>query len=164
MSVQEVSFLLLYIVGQYGEYFALNNKQIHWRGFDGAENVESFTNGFVKWIDATDSAFDTIGDGEKADWVMSLEVGEHIPAEYTSQFLDTLDRHNKKGVIISWAVPEQGGHSHVNELSNEEVVRMFETRGYVQTEWTHAFQNELRGEADYAWFKDTCLVFVRALQ
>lgn len=30
----------------------------------------------------------------------------------------------KYGLIISWAIPGQGGHQHVNELSNEVVVKV----------------------------------------
>jgi hypothetical protein len=61
---------------------------------------ESFTEGYVKWIDVTDPLFDTIA--KKFDWVMSLECGEHIPPEATEAFIDLLDRHNTKGVILSW--------------------------------------------------------------
>ncbi len=37
------------------------------------------------------------------DWVLSLEVGEHIPSEFEDSFLGNIDRHNRKGVILSWA-------------------------------------------------------------
>ena len=43
--------------------------------------------------------------------VMSLEVGEHIPADYEAIFLDNLARHAKEGVLLSWARPNQGGAS-----------------------------------------------------
>ena len=50
-------------IGQYGFWFRNNSPFIHWRGYDGAENVESFTSKMVKWIDVTDPLFDTI-DGQ----------------------------------------------------------------------------------------------------
>ena len=93
-------------VGQYGAWFSKHAPQITWSGFDGAANVDSFTNGRVKWTDATVPYFDTIP--FTADWVMSLEVGEHIPPNTTSQFIKTLVRHAKKGIILSWAIPGQG--------------------------------------------------------
>ena len=73
-------------VGQYGFWFRAHNATIDWRGFDGAENVESFTGGAVKWIDVTDPLFDSID--QHPDWVMSLECGEHIPPEATDAFID----------------------------------------------------------------------------
>ena len=61
-------------VGQYGFWFRAHNATIDWRGFDWAENIESFTSGVVKWIDVTDPLFDSID--QHQDWVMSLECGE----------------------------------------------------------------------------------------
>jgi len=39
------------------------------------------------------------------DWVISLEVAEHIPAESEAVFLDNIVRHAREGVVLSWAVP-----------------------------------------------------------
>ena len=142
-------------VGQYGHWFRENNASIQWQGYDGAENIESFTEGYVKWIDVTDPLFDTIA--KKFDWVMSLECGEHIPPEATEAFIDLLDRHNTKGVILSWAIVGQGGHSHINERSNEDVVARFLKRGYKQEQW----QQEARDAAKYFWFQNTFMVFTR---
>ena len=144
-------------VGQYGFWFRAHNATIDWRGFDGAENIESFTGGAVKWIDVTDPLFDSID--QHPDWVMSLECGEHIPPEATDAFIDLLDRHNRKGVILSWAVIGQPGHSHINTRSNEDVVARFLERGYYQDQWTGDFQREGRESANYYWFKDTFMVF-----
>ena len=52
------------------------------------------------------------------DAVLSLEVGEHIPEDYEDIYLENLDRHADKIIILSWAVPEQGGFGHVNERDN----------------------------------------------
>jgi len=61
-------------IGQYGAVFETYSSRILWRGYDGAGNVENFTNGRVKWFDATDVALDTING--LADWVVSLEIAE----------------------------------------------------------------------------------------
>ncbi len=45
------------------------------------------------------------------DWVFSIEVAEHIPKTYEQIYIDNLVRH---GIILSWAVPKQEGHGHVN--------------------------------------------------
>ena len=39
------------------------------------------------------------------DWVISLEVAEHIPAESEAIYLDNIVRHAREGVVLSWAVP-----------------------------------------------------------
>ena len=43
-----------------------------------------------------------------------MEVAEHIPQQYEQIFLDNLVRLAKEGIILSWGVPGQRGHSHIN--------------------------------------------------
>ncbi|KXS19245.1 hypothetical protein M427DRAFT_53199 [Gonapodya prolifera JEL478] len=148
-------------IGQYGMWFKENNAvNIQWHGFDGAENVHEFTNGLVTWTDATDPLFDMIP--IRADWVMSLEVGEHIPPEKTDNFLDTLVRHSRTGVIVSWGIPGQPGHAHINCRPNSEIIELMAQRGYIQDSWTKEFQKHLRDTCSYFWLKETVMVFKRA--
>ena len=77
-------------VGQYGYWFKAKKANIKWIGYNGAENVDEFTDGYVQWTDTTNKIFDNIEE-EKGDRVMSLEVGEHIPHETTLDFISTLD-------------------------------------------------------------------------
>ena len=92
---------------------------------------------------------------------MSLKVGEHIAPSSTSQFLSLLDRHCKIGIIISWAVPGQGGHGHINELPTSRIMEHLLEKGYYQNDWTNKFQNEARESASYPWFKKSVLVFLK---
>ncbi|KAK7004452.1 hypothetical protein BgiMline_005973, partial [Biomphalaria glabrata] len=39
------------------------------------------------------------------DWILSIEVAEHIPAKFEEIYLDNLVRHAREGIILSWAVP-----------------------------------------------------------
>ena len=39
------------------------------------------------------------------DWVVSLEVAEHIPVEYEQPYLANLASLSSMGVILSWATP-----------------------------------------------------------
>ncbi len=39
----------------------------------------------------------------KYDWIISLEVAEHIPAQFESIYIDNLVKHAKEGIILSWA-------------------------------------------------------------
>ena len=38
----------------------------------------------------------------ESDWVLSLEVGEHVPSRYEDMYLRNLHAHNCKGIILSW--------------------------------------------------------------
>jgi hypothetical protein len=72
------------------------------RMFDGAENVEKVTGGRAKWADLTEPLEDVL----PADWVLSLEVGEHIHAGTASEaFIRNLHEHNLRGTVVSWGVP-----------------------------------------------------------
>ena len=92
------------------------------------------------------------------DWSLSLEVGEHIPAAYEDAFLDNLYRHNRKGIVLSWAVPGQGGHGHCNERDNEYVRHRMRERGYRSDPPT---EQRLRGASRLPWFEKSLMVFVR---
>ena len=146
-------------IGQYGSFFQKVAPTIVWKGYDGAGNVEAFTQGKVKWIDVTDSDLDTID--FVADWVISLEVGEHIPANKTESFLNLLHRHNKKGILLSWAIKGQGGHGHINEKNNDEVTNLVAAMGYYQNVWTKTFTIDSRKVAQHWWFQNSFMVFLR---
>jgi 2-polyprenyl-3-methyl-5-hydroxy-6-metoxy-1,4-benzoquinol methylase len=72
--------------------------------------VEEATNNAVKFMDLSSRKWL----GHQFDWILSLEVGEHIPHQLEDVFIGNLVRHAKKGIILSWAVPGQEGHHHVN--------------------------------------------------
>lgn len=97
------------------------------------------------------------------DWVLSLEVGEHIPQEYEDTFLSNIDKHNKHGVILSWAVPGQGGDGHVNCKTNEEVILKLKERGYeFDSEETRKLRNVCGiYPTPCYWFRNTLMVFRR---
>jgi SAM-dependent methyltransferase len=96
--------------------------------------------------------------GRLYDWVLSLEVGEHLPAVYEEVFLDTLHRHNRLGIVLSWAVPGQGGHGHVNERPNWYLRARLSARGYAHDPTA---EQRLRAAATYPWFPNTLMVFRR---
>ena len=96
-------------VGQYGHYLLSQDPTIRYRGYDGASNVESVTNGFVQWFDLTVPLSLPV-----ADWVISLEVGEHIPHKDEMNYVRNLHAHNCRGIIISWGNVLQRGHGHIN--------------------------------------------------
>ena len=68
---------------------------------------------------------------EKPDWILSLEVGEHIPKEFESAFIQNLTRNAKKGIIISWAIKGQGGYGHFNEQNNKYIKNLLYKFGFI---------------------------------
>ncbi len=122
---------------------------------DGALNVEAFTNGRVRWADLTQPL---LLDDSPFEWVVSLEVGEHLPQLYEAQFFRTLDKHNTCGVALSWAVEGQPGKGHVNCRSNEYVSAKMRELGYSLDNSTMA---EARAGAEWWWFKNSFMLFRR---
>ena len=96
--------------------------------------------------------------GRTYDFVMCLEVGEHIPAEFETALILNLTGHAEKGIILSWALPGQGGHAHVNERSNEYIEELFEWLLWVVDPRAKA---ALRQAARLRWLQKTIMVFIR---
>lgn len=102
-------------------------------GFDGIKRIKNLTGGLVQQADLAIR----LDFGRKWEIVLSLDVGEHIPAEFQEQFIDNICRHAQKLAIISWAVPGTRGWGHVNCLSTKAVAAAFRRHGFVrQDEWT----------------------------
>ena len=141
-------------IGLYTEY--LNARGCRCRGFDGIPQIGQITGGLVEYLDL--SRPQTLD--EVFDWVLCLEVLEHIPRDFEAVALDTLHRHNRQGVVISWAVPGQAGLGHVNCRPNEYVADWFVGHGYRHDLPT---QQRLRQSASIAWLKNTLMVFRRSV-
>ena len=90
------------------------------------------------------------------DFVLCLEVGEHIPKEFEQIFLDNVCSLTKKDLVLSWAVPGQGGTAHVNEQPNEYIIAQCEQRNLKLQE---KLTKRLRKYSSLKWFKNTLLVF-----
>ena len=67
----------------------------------------------------------------RADWAMAIEAGEHVPREHEGMFVRNLHAHNCRGVVLSWAKLNQGGHGHVNTHDPAYVRAIFHDLGYV---------------------------------
>lgn len=53
------------------------------------------------------------------DWILCLEVAEHIPKQFSTTLLQNLKQHARRGLIISWS-SDWEGIGHVNCLPEEE--------------------------------------------
>ena len=92
--------------------------------------------------------------------VISLEVGEHIPAEHMNTYLDNITNNCDNYLITSWAIRGQAGFGHVNCLDNHEIIPLIEKRGFkLMEKETEEVRNIDLSEAP--WFKNTLLIFKR---
>ncbi|XP_022255992.1 uncharacterized protein LOC111088934 isoform X1 [Limulus polyphemus] len=132
-------------------------KVLTWTGFDGAGNIEAvIKDRFIKFLDLSEEQHLP----EKYNWVMSLEVGEHIPAVFEDTFLDNVVRHACNGVILSWAIPGQEGHYHVNCRDNNYIKAKMAKRGFIND---LAMETWIRRATHFPHFKNTLMVFNRAV-
>jgi len=99
---------------------------------------------------------------EPVEFLLCIEVCEHVPQSYEKQLLDTITRHvaPKGTVVISWAVPGQGGLGHVNCQTNKYVIETFKRLGFLYNEEESEF---LRKASKEPWFKNTLLFFQRSV-
>lgn len=135
--------------GFYVSYF--RSSGIDCLGFDGYPKTQELTSGMCGVLDLSKKI-----DLPKRDWVISLEVGEHIPVDKEAVFISNLTRHCREGVIVSWAIPGQGGEGHVNERSNEYIIDRFIERGFSEATFR---SRELRQSSKLKWFANTLMMF-----
>jgi hypothetical protein len=82
--------------------------------YNGAANVEAHTSKLVRYVDFTLPL-----NLPRTNWVISFEVGEHVPSMYEGMFVRNLHAHNCRGIVVSWATFRQkGGTSHINLHDN----------------------------------------------
>lgn len=125
-----------------------------YHAYDGAGNGPEFTKGMMEYVDLTLPLNLPI-----TDWVISFEVGEHIPTTFEGMFVRNLHRHNRKGIILSWAIPGQPGKAHINNHSNDYLIGVFESLGYVHdVSLSNRFRNP---DKNYKWFTRSLMVFRR---
>lgn len=142
-------------VGQFGHALRARAPNMEYHGYDGAGNVEEFTNNYVRFIDLTQPL-----NLKRTEWVISSEVGEHIPHKFEQQVIANLHAHNCKGVILTWAVLGQNGNGHINNHRNDYVIHIFQELGYSLNE---LMTQALRNSAGSSWWlRGSSMVFERA--
>jgi cyclopropane fatty-acyl-phospholipid synthase-like methyltransferase len=137
-------------MGNYVKTFQLNN--INATGFDGNLSTPELTNNLCNVLDLSiPKQFD-----EPFDWVMSLEVGEHLPQQFEDIFIHNLHNNNKYGIVLSWAIKGQIGYGHVNCQNNDYIKSKICDLGYIND---IEIENKLREDSTLSWFKNTIMVF-----
>uniref|UniRef100_A0A0B7A272 Uncharacterized protein n=1 Tax=Arion vulgaris TaxID=1028688 RepID=A0A0B7A272_9EUPU len=140
--------------GLYKKHLDSLGEVISYTAFDGAPYCETVTNGVVQFLDLTAPQFGL----EAYDWVISVEVGEHIPAKYEDTYLDNLVRHAKEGIVLSWALPGQSGLSHINNKELSAVIEQLNKRGF---DINKSAGEPLRNAASFKWLRANVHVYYR---
>ena len=147
-------------VGQYELLIRRHNCSTPYNSYDGSVESETFTGGLVKHLDLT--SVPTPPDSPRRlpprAWTVSLEVGEHIPRKYETQYIQNLHTSNTHGIVLSWSNSRYGQH-HVNPRNASYVLQTFAALGYVYDEAT---SRRVRKAATYPWFRRGLLVLNRS--
>lgn len=145
--------------GFYTNYINQNsNNEIMCWGIDGNPNTVKLAGSTTSIADLTKPL-----SWHVSDWVLCLEVGEHIPSTFEATFLQNLDKLNRYGIILSWAIPGQGGDGHVNCQNNQDIINKMEALGFVfRVEETKDLREQCGTYPNPCyWFRDTLMVFRR---
>jgi len=152
--------------GQYGVFFeSLRNSTARhraagpiprYRGVDGMRNVEEFTRrlgppgALTTFANICDPAV-SLG---VHDWVMSFEVGEHLPQSCLATYLRLLDSSNRRGIILSWS-PMVSGQCHINARAPNLLIGTLRLMGY---ELDRGATVHGRHRAHLSWMRHNYLV------
>lgn len=90
--------------------------------------------------------------------VMCLEVAEHIHLDQTEAFTANIKALCADKLVLSWALPGQGGRRHVNEQPSEWVISLMRAKGFTVDA---AKSHELSEAATIKWFKRSIYAFQR---
>ena len=138
--------------GIYKELFEQLGHVISYDAFDGAPFAELTTDNRVKFLDLSVPVYHL----NLYDWIISVEVAEHIPKEYEHIYLDNIVRFAKEGVILSWAKIGQGGLAHINNQNFSYVKEQMEKRGFKHDEKDSFY---LKSKCSTSFFKENLNVF-----
>jgi SAM-dependent methyltransferase len=135
-----------------GDYVKkLNDSGIVAHGIDGNPKTPEFNqNCFVHDILGKETCV--------AEWIVCLEVGEHIPPQHEGRFMEAITNGATMGIILSWFPQEGHGIGHFNPLPNEIVKAKMAERGFKSDEEA---QEKLRKAATCWWFTLSLMCFRR---
>jgi hypothetical protein len=129
------------------------NHEISCKGFDGSPLTPELTGGLCEVMD-----FSKPVDIGQFEMVLSLEVGEHIPAEYEQIFIWNLCYASNKFILLSWAVEGQYGIGHINCRNNNYIIGELDKLNFRYVKWMSEI---LRDESTLPWFKNTLMLFIK---
>lgn len=121
--------------------------------YDGINGIGKMTRGLVEHADLTSQM-----SASPAEWVLVLEVMEHIPVAAEQMALRNIAGIAAKGVVLSWS-NSAAGMGHVNLRNQSEVVDKMAAHGYAHDA---VAQSRLRrAVSNVGWYRETLMVFLR---
>lgn len=139
-----------------GRYCHILSKAYGWplvHGYEGTPDIKEIAvHDDIMIVDLTKRRWV----GIDYEFVLCLEVGEHIPKKHEQVFMDNVGEFVSRDLVLSWAVPGQGGGGHFNERSNDYVISEFVKRGL---EFDEKKTERLRGYSSLKWFKNSIMAF-----
>ncbi|CAD7928375.1 unnamed protein product [Amoebophrya sp. A120] len=124
--------------------------------FDGSADIELLTKKKVKHLNLVTSIRRPL----KHNWVLLLEICEHIPAELHPIFFQNVGGFAGDGIVLSWAPPQVPNIGHTNPLPEQDVrqvLQKFLPLFSVDQEATQL----LRAHSQVGWLKNTLTVLRR---
>jgi len=91
------------------------------------------------------------------DWVLSLEVGEHLPDDCLARYVDLLANSARQGVVLAWSAMTSG-HCHVNIRGSGTLACMLFYYGFRRDE---SASFHARRSASIGWLRKDVRVYVR---
>ena len=140
--------------GEYNKFFDSTGKLKLYDAYDGAPDCKEVSGGVVEFMDLTAPQYGL----PLYDWVMSLEVAEHVPRKYESIYVDNIVRHAKEGIVLSWARPKQHGLSNVNNRPLDYVKKMLYKKGFFHDPES---SSQLMKSAHFRWLRANTNVYRR---
>jgi hypothetical protein len=100
-----------------------------------------------------------------ANFVLSLEVGEHIPEKHSWDYIRYIRNCEPKLVVFSAAQPGQGGDGHINCQPRSYWCSRFNWHGYVyDAEQTARFVDYMKSGYHMGWLVNNVMIFKRQLK
>jgi 2-polyprenyl-3-methyl-5-hydroxy-6-metoxy-1,4-benzoquinol methylase len=101
-------------------------------------------------------------DRKQYDLAVSFEVAEHLAPWTAERFVDLLCRSSSL-VVISAAIPGQGGVDHINEQPRSYWIAKFKRRSFVLDEkTTNQFSSDWKLAGISLWYHENVMVFERS--
>ena len=140
--------------GRYKQLLLDTGKLKSYDAFDGAPFSEETSEGRVDFLDLSIPQYGL----PLYDWILCLEVAEHIPQQYEHIFIDNIIRHAREGVVLSWCFPGPGGYGHVNGKPFQYVKELLESVGFMHDQDE---SKKLQQATELSWLKTNTNVYRR---
>ena len=140
--------------GSGGYIKMISEARIFARGFDGNPNTEELdvSGGLcIGPVDLTQERTWNVTDA-----AMSIEVAEHIPAQFEDVFVSNLASSARDLIILSWGVPGQKGTGHVNGKTAMAVEQKMKEHGWAKDKEP---TRKLQTAATFRWIRRNVQVF-----